>query len=845
MIRSVTVKSPDCLHIHCLHNERHGLETGAQVKFSEQQVIPALNEQPFLITDVDPNTFSIKIDTSKITSCECGGLVTECRADIIKKYNSLKAELDNPTITDQIIDFAKFGAGYLFLLATKALDAYKVKNGNFPSAWNLEEANQFIELAKQINQTSANKVDMDEDLLRAVAFTSRGSMVGLTAFLGGLLAQQALIGVTGKFTPLNQWVFVDVRELLGSTKEFDADNYRPTNSRSDSLRILIGNEGIKKLTNARAFMIGCGAIGCEMMKNYAMLGFGTGENALISVTDNDLIEKSNLNRQFLFRAKDIDQPKSLTAGKAVLGMHPDLKVQAFTTKAGKESEDKFTDEFFQKQDVIVNALDNLEARLYVDSRCVDNAKPLLESGTQGAKGHVQVILPYKTPNYGHDVDPPEDGFAYCTVKSFPGKIVHTIQWARERFNKNFQDIPSETTQFRQDCQAHGYWEKFLKADPRPSKLEMKKYLKLLTLQADTYEHCLELAKKKFISYFRNSILQLLYQYPPDHKEEDGRLFWTLPRRVPTPTEFDPNNEDHFNFVVHMAALYAFQFGIDKQLIKTDPTEIRKILDSIKIQEYQIKKDKVIVADEKATKEEVAEKKQEALKWNDGEFETAIGELQKGAAIPIKMFSDSFEKDVDANHHIDWITATSNIRASQYNIERADRLKTKKIAGKIIPAMATSTAAVAGLVSVELVKIMLGFTELERYRNAWNVNLALPTVVFSEPLAVKKTKLTDTIEITLWNKRWEFKNGNVALGQFMNYFKKEYNLKITAVTSGSSIHYAEFITPKSVVSHRMNQILGVDPEVKNFVDLVCTFETAEGKDVPTPPQIRYYTKKIES
>lgn len=50
--------------------------------------------------------------------------------------------------------------------------------------------------------------------------------------------------------------------------------------------------------------IGCGAIGCEMLKNYAMLGVATNEG-LITVTDNDLIEKSNLNRQFLFRSKDL------------------------------------------------------------------------------------------------------------------------------------------------------------------------------------------------------------------------------------------------------------------------------------------------------------------------------------------------------------------------------------------------------------------------------------------------------------------------------------------------------------------------------------------------------------
>lgn len=52
-------------------------------------------------------------------------------------------------------------------------------------------------------------------------------------------------------------------------------------------------------------MIGCGAIGCEMLKNYAMLGLSGGASGKITVTDNDLIEKSNLNRQFLFRAKDL------------------------------------------------------------------------------------------------------------------------------------------------------------------------------------------------------------------------------------------------------------------------------------------------------------------------------------------------------------------------------------------------------------------------------------------------------------------------------------------------------------------------------------------------------------
>lgn len=64
-------------------------------------------------------------------------------------------------------------------------------------------------------------------------------------------------------------------------------------------------------------MVGAGAIGCELLKNYAMLGVGTGKaNATqktagqIVLTDPDIIEVSNLNRQFLFREKHLRKPKS-------------------------------------------------------------------------------------------------------------------------------------------------------------------------------------------------------------------------------------------------------------------------------------------------------------------------------------------------------------------------------------------------------------------------------------------------------------------------------------------------------------------------------------------------------
>lgn len=92
--------------------------------------------------------------------------------------------------------------------------------------------------------------------------------------------------------------------------------------------------------------------------------------------------------------------KSTAAAAAAQAINPALQVRALQNRVSPGTEDVFDDCFWANLDVVVNALDNVNARLYVDSRCVYFGKPLLESGTLGPKCNTQMVIPRMTENYG-------------------------------------------------------------------------------------------------------------------------------------------------------------------------------------------------------------------------------------------------------------------------------------------------------------------------------------------------------------------------------------------------------------------------------------------------------------
>uniref|UniRef100_A0A131Z3G4 E1 ubiquitin-activating enzyme n=1 Tax=Rhipicephalus appendiculatus TaxID=34631 RepID=A0A131Z3G4_RHIAP len=196
--------------------------------------------------------------------------------------------------------------------------------------------------------------------------------------------------------------------------------------------------------------------------------------------------------------------------------------------------------------------------------------------------------------------------------------------------------------------------------------------------------------------------------------------------------------------------------------------------------------------------------------------------------------------------MDFIVAASNLRAANYDIQLADRHHSKLIAGKIIPAIATTTSLVAGLVCLELYKLVQGHSKLELYRNSF-VNLALPFFGFTEPIAAKKSVINGR-EYTLWD-RIEIQ-GELTLKQFLDYFKTKHEVEITMLSHGLSIIYSFTMSPPKLnerLDLPMSEVVAqvskkpIEPHVRNLIfDLLCNDKN--GEDIEDMPPVHYLLPK---
>lgn len=145
-----------------------------------------------------------------------------------------------------------------------------------------------------------------------------------------------------------------------------------------------------KIESCRLLVVGAGALGNEILKNAALLGFRK-----IVVIDLDTVETSNLSRSILYRAEDIGQAKASVAARSFRELAPGAKIQAMTANVMHE----VGLGVFEWSDVILAGLDNREARLWINRSAWKVNRPWIDGAIEGINGVARVFLPGTKPCY--------------------------------------------------------------------------------------------------------------------------------------------------------------------------------------------------------------------------------------------------------------------------------------------------------------------------------------------------------------------------------------------------------------------------------------------------------------
>ncbi|KAJ3924849.1 MAG: ubiquitin-activating enzyme E1, isoform CRA_b, partial [Lentinula lateritia] len=204
---------------------------------------------------------------------------------------SLRESLQSPEFF--ITDFAKFDRPSTLHAGFQALSEFHAQHKWFPKPRNAHDANAVVAIAKKFD------ADADEKIVTQLAFQATGDLSPVIAVIGVFVAQEALKACSAKFHPMQQHMYFDSLELLPNVLLSEAE-CQPTGSHYNGQVSVFGKTFQDKISNHCQFLVGSGAISCEMLKNWNMMGLASGPKGAIQVTDLDTIEKSNLNRQFLF-----------------------------------------------------------------------------------------------------------------------------------------------------------------------------------------------------------------------------------------------------------------------------------------------------------------------------------------------------------------------------------------------------------------------------------------------------------------------------------------------------------------------------------------------------------------
>ena len=753
-------------------------------------------------------------DTSNFSDYSFGGVMTKVKKPLILNYESFEKKIEEPYSEldgfPEQIDFVNKNTNEIIQIGILSLCEFYNKKKCLPELNNENDAEEVIKISKKIFKEKEDKKefwlnglkdeikDFDDLFVKTIknlSLWSRAQISPIASFLGGVIAQE-IVKYTGKFKPVKQWIWFNFNQLVENLNNKKIDR-RIKGQRYDDQIAIFGNEIQKKLENTNIFMIGAGALGCEFLKTFSLMGISSDKKKKynVYVTDNDNIIESNLNRQFLFRRENIGESKSKVACQNIKNINPAFNCIDLQARIGPENEELFNEKFWKKHNFVINAVDNIEARKFIANKCKFYKKILIDSGTNGTKANSQVIIPYITLDYSPIEKKETNQIPMCTLRNFPTSIEHCIEWARDNFNGYFINCINDVKSFIED--KDNFYSQLSK-DMVPSDQINKikniiRYVKLL-INKD-FDECLSLALEEYHKTYYNSIILILQNNPPNSLNKDGTKFWSGNKRCPNPLPFNIENKLIFLFIKKYATILANSMSIpiinDDEYIKNKLCKInsnflasknRDINNEMNNKNYDYCKNnnlnldldispeqELVLRNQKINKikERINISNRQLTKIKEEANNLNISDIKKN--INNIFINQEFEKDDDKNGHIDFIYAASNLRAEIFKIEKCNKIKTKIIAGKIIPAIATTTAAIVGLVSIQLYTLYQT-SDIKFLRDNYFM-LYKNKFEFHNPLKYKEIQTEEKKNVSKQNKIFNFMNKKNLKNIFVKIWPK--------------------------------------------------------------------------
>lgn len=231
--------------VTCVDDTRHGLEDGDYVTFSEIQGMVELNGcEPIKVKVLGPYTFTIG-DTTSFSEYVRGGIATQVKMPKTLNFKSLSDAMKKPEYI--VTDYGKFDHPEQLHLAYQALHKYIEKNNRSPKPWNKADASEFVALVKSLAVDGGNDTELNTQLLELFSKVCAGQLNPMNATVGGIVAQEAMKACSGKFHPINQWLYFDAIECLPPNVELMEEDCAPNGSRYDGQTAVFGRKFQEKL----------------------------------------------------------------------------------------------------------------------------------------------------------------------------------------------------------------------------------------------------------------------------------------------------------------------------------------------------------------------------------------------------------------------------------------------------------------------------------------------------------------------------------------------------------------------------------------------------------------------